>query len=70
MLCPSPVAITEVVVYFVMIVLQVTGAHRSKLPYTEAVLLEVMRISDTSVFTGFHSASVSGMTFRGYDIPP
>ena len=62
------ISVTERTV-MVMFLLQVTGAHRSKLPFTEAVYLEILRISDSSHSTAFHTAITDGMTLRGYDIP-
>ncbi|XP_066294392.1 cytochrome P450 2U1-like [Branchiostoma lanceolatum] len=45
-----------------------TLAHRSQLPYTEATIMEIMRIRAIAPLSAPHAA-MEDTTFRGYDIP-
>lgn len=46
----------------------ITVEDRPKIPYTEATLLEVMRISDVTPL-GIPHATSQDICFRGYEIP-
>ena len=47
---------------------EVTWADKVKLPYTEAVIMEVLRINPLFAMTGEHAVPTE-ITFRGYRIP-